>query len=111
MCRSSGKLDAVETKASKPEETGDDYLFFDKITGAIDVTKTSSRNQAEYVILYVNNTKVKLKLDTGAEVNVIPTNISKTLSSTTRIPLRKPNVNLVAYNGKPVPVKAVCDLQ
>ena len=111
MCRSSGKLDAVETKALKPEETGDDYLFLDTITAAVDEAKTSCQNQAEYVILYVNNTKVKLKLDTGAEVNVIPTDIYKTLARTTRIQLRKPKVNLVAYNGKPVPVKAVCDLQ
>ena len=101
----------VQTKASKPEETGNDYLFLDTITAAVDETKTSSQNQAEHVILYVNNTKVKLKLDTGAEVNVIQTNIYKTLASTTRIPLRKPNVNLVAYNGRLVPVEAVCNLQ
>jgi hypothetical protein len=52
-----------------------------------------------------------MKLDTGAEVNVIPIKTYKTLASSTRIPLRKPTLNLIAYNGKPVPVKAVCELQ
>jgi hypothetical protein len=111
MCRSSGKLDAIETKYSKPEETGDDFLFLDTITAAVDETKTQSQNQAEYATLSVNNTEVKLKLDTGAEVNVIPIKTYKVLASTTRIQLRKPTVNLVAYNGKSVPVKAACNLQ
>ncbi|CAB3983559.1 Hypothetical predicted protein [Paramuricea clavata] len=111
MCRSSGKLDAIETKYSKPDETGDDFLFLDTITAAVDETKTQSQNQAEYATLSVNNTEVKLKLDTGAEVNVIPIRTYKALATTTRIQLRKPTVNLVAYNGKPVPVKAVCNLQ
>ena len=111
MCRSSGKLNAVKTKDLKPEETGDDYLFLDSITAPVDETKTSSNNQAEYVTLSVNNTEVKMKLDTGAEVNVIPIKTYKTLASSTRIPLRKPTLNLIAYNGEPVPVKAVCKLQ
>ena len=112
MCRSSGKVDTVETKGPKPDdESGDDYLFLDTITAAVDETKTNNQNEAEYVTLSVNNTEIKLKLDTGAEVNVIPVKIYKTLASTTRIPLRKPTVNLIAYNGKPVSVKAVCDLQ
>ena len=101
-------------KRPKPDdESGDDYLFLDTITAAVDETKTSNQlqNKAEYVTLSVNNTEIKLKLDTGAEVNVIPVKTYKTLASTTRIQLRKPTVNLIAYNGKPVSVKAVCDLQ
>ncbi len=86
MCHSSGKLDAVKTKDSKPNETGDDYLFLDLITAAVDETKTPSLNQAEYVTLSVNNTKVKMKLDTGAEVNVIPIKTYKTLASSRQIP-------------------------
>jgi hypothetical protein len=35
MCRSNGKLDAIETKDLKPEETGDDSLFPDTITAAV----------------------------------------------------------------------------
>ena len=53
MCRSSGKLDAIETKYSKPEETGDDFLFLDTITAAVDETKTQSQNQAEYATLSI----------------------------------------------------------
>ena len=111
MCRSSGKLHAVETKGLKPDETDNDDLFLDTITAAVDETKTNGENEAEYVTLSVHNTEVKLKLHTGAEVNVIPITTYKILASTTRIPLRKPTVNLIAYNGKPVSVKAVCDLQ
>ena len=95
----------------KPDETHNDYLFLDTITAAVDETKTNSQNEAEYVTLSVHNIEVKLKLDTGAEVNVILITTYKILASTTRIPLRKPTVNLIAYNGKPVSVKAVCDLQ
>lgn len=111
MCRSSGKLNAIETKGSKPEESGDDFLFFDTIKAAVDETTTQGQNQAEYATLGVNKTEVKLKLDTSAEVNVIPIKTYKILASATKKPLRKPTVNLVADNGKQVPVKAVCNLQ
>ena len=83
------------------------YFLSITITAAVDETKTQSQNQAEYATLSVNNTEVKLKLDTGAEVNVIPIKTYKFLASTTRIQLRNPTVNLVAYNGKAVPVNPV----
>ena len=47
----------------------------------------------------------------NTEVNVIPVKTYKTLASTTRIPLRRPTVNLIAYNRKPTSVKAMCDFQ
>ena len=56
MCRSSGKLDAVETKGLKPDETDNDYLFLDTITAAVDETKTNGEIEAEYVTLSVHNT-------------------------------------------------------
>ena len=96
MCRLSGKLDAIGTKETKPAETGDDFLFLDTITAAVDETKTQSQNQTEYVALSVNNAEIKLKVDTGAEVNIISIKTYKALASNTRIPLRKPTVNLVA---------------
>ena len=101
----------IRCSQDKRHDETDNYLFLDTITAAVDETKTNSENEAEYVTLSVHNTDVKLKLDTGAELNVIPTTTYKILVSTTRIPLRKPTVNLIAYNGKPVSVKAVCDLQ
>lgn len=54
---------ANETKGSKSDETGHDFLFLDTIKAAVAET---------YATLYVNETDVKMKLDTGAEVNVIP---------------------------------------
>ena len=42
MCRSSEKLDAIGTKETKPAETGDDFLFLDTITAAVDETKTQA---------------------------------------------------------------------
>ena len=62
MCRSSGKVDTVETKGPKPDDdSGDDYLFLDTITAAVDEAKTNKQSEAEYVTLSVNNTEIKLK--------------------------------------------------
>ena len=94
---------------SNQKEVSDHFLFLDTIQAAIN-EKRNNHNQAEYATLCVNNTEVKLKLDTGAEVNVIPVKTYKSLASTSRISLKKPAVNLIAYSGKPVPVKAVCNL-
>lgn len=46
------------------------------------------------MILSVNNTEVKLKLNAGAEVNIILIKAYKTLASITRISLRKPTVQM-----------------
>ena len=75
MCRSNGKINSIETKGSNngsnQKEVSYHFLFLDTIQAAINETRIK-RNQAESATLCVNNTEVKLKLDTAAEVNVIP---------------------------------------
>ena len=109
---SSGKIDIVESRDEDPE----DYFFLESIqaVGEVKYRKQQServKNETEYATVAVNDTDVKFKLDTGADVNVLTVNVFKSIASESKILLRKPVVNLIAYNGKPVPVKAVCGQQ
>ena len=61
-------------------------------------------------MVLVNDTQVKFKLDTGANVNIVTINMFKSIARKSKIPLREHVVNLIVYNGEPVPVKAVCSL-
>ena len=112
MCRSSEKIDSVESRDKDPE----DYFFLESIqaVGEVKYRKQQServKNETEYATVAVNDTDVKFKLDTGADVNVLTVYVFKSIASKSKILLRKLVVNLTAYNGKPVPVKPVCSLQ
>ncbi|CAB4006538.1 sec1 family domain-containing 2 [Paramuricea clavata] len=66
MCRSSGKLDAIETKDSKPEETGNDFLFLDTVTAAVDETKTQ-RIEIVKTLFARHGVPEVVKSDTGPQ--------------------------------------------
>lgn len=91
MCRSSGKIDIVEVRSEDPG----DYFFLDSLQAV--VGETRMENQTEYTTVMVNDAEVKL--DTGAEVNMLTVDTFKEITSKSKIPLRKPVVNLIAYNG------------
>ena len=60
--------------------------------------------------LLILGKEISLKLDTGAEVNVIPYATFKKIAGASRIMLRKPKAKLTSYNGQDIPVTAVCNL-
>ena len=107
VCQPSGKIDIVKSKDEDPE----DCFFLDSIQAVGEVKspkrKSQVMNQAKYAIVLVNDTKVKFKLDTGANVNVLTINMFKSIARKPKIPLREPVAKLIAYNGKPVPVCCV----
>ena len=63
------------------------------------------------MILSLNKEYIKLKLNTGAEVNVIPYSIDRKVAKTSKIEWQKPKGRLRAYIGENIPIKAVCTLQ
>lgn len=103
MCRSSK---AVHSFQHEPSES---HLFLETVK--VESVDKIRQSEAEHVTLSLNNQDVRLKLDTGAEVNVIPYSAFKSVARTSKIELRKPNARLSAYNGQNIPVKAVCTLQ
>ena len=60
--------------------------------------------------LLIDRQEIRLKLDTGAEVNVIPYSNFKKIAQVSNIKLRKPKPKLTAYNGQGIPVTDVCNL-
>ena len=60
--------------------------------------------------LLIDGQEISLKLDTGAEVNVIPYATFKKIAGVSKIMLRKPKAKQTAYNGQDIPITAVCDL-
>ena len=104
MCRSSKSVDLCQ---EQPEKS-DDYLFLAVKVESVDQVKQS---ETEYLTLSLNKQDIQLKLDTGAEVNVIPYSTCRKVAKTSKIELRKPKARLSAYNGENIPIKAVCTLQ
>ena len=95
-------------------ETGDDHFYLESITASLDSVDSRNRKSreksSEYVTLFIVGQEISLKLDTGAEVNVIPYATFKKIAGASKIMLRKPKAKLTAYNGQDIPVTAVCNL-
>ena len=106
MCRSSKNVNSIQQ-----DEGGEDHLFLESVSVTVESIDRIRQSEAEHVTLTLNNQAIRLKLDTGAEVNVIPYSAFKKIAETSKIDLRKPKARLSAYNGEDIPVKAVCTLQ
>ena len=73
-------------------------------------TGCHKKKSSEYVTLLIVGQEISLKLDTWAEVNMIPYATFKKIAGASKIMLRKPKAKLTAYNGQDIPVTAVCNL-
>ena len=109
VCRSGRNINIVQQV-----ETGDDHFYLESITASLDSVDSRNRKSreksSEYVTLLIAGQEISLKLDTGAEVNVIPYATFKKIAEASKIMLRKPKAKLTAYNGQDIPVTAVCNL-
>ena len=103
LCRSRKNV------ATCQREKSDEYLFLETVK--VESVDRIRQSETEHLTLSLNNQEIQLKLDTGAEVNVIPYSIFKQVAKSSKIELRKPEARLSAYNGKNIPIKAVCTLQ
>ena len=106
MCRLSKTVNSIQQ-----DEGGEDNLFLESVSVTVESIDRIQQSETEHVTLTLNNQAIRLKLDTGAEVNVIPYSAFKKIAETSKIDLRKPKARLSAYNGEDIPVKAVCTLQ
>ena len=66
MCRSSKSVDSCQQQAEK----SDDYLFLGTVK--VESVDQVRQSETEYITLSLNKQDIQLKLDTGADVNVIP---------------------------------------
>ncbi|KAL5510119.1 hypothetical protein EMCRGX_G005608 [Ephydatia muelleri] len=88
------------------QEDSEDELDDIRLVGGI----TKNKDCSEYFTsLSVNGTRVKFKVDTGSQVNIIPWAVFKQLSN-------KPQLNtvktkIVSYSGDKIPVVGSCQLQ
>ena len=93
---------------SKPRESSkqvDECKLDDSDTGEffIGVLGTNSCKQNDWIQnVVINNLQLNMKLDTGAQCNVLPYSLYCKL---TRVKLRKSNTRLVSYTGHKIPVK------
>ena len=104
MCRSSKSVNSCQQQPGK----SDDYLFLETVK--VESVDQIRQSETEYITFSLNKEDIQLKLDIGAEVNVIPYSTYRKVAKTSKIELRKPKARLSAYNGKNIPIKAVCTL-
>ena len=71
---------------------GDEPLFIDAIKSSTEVTDRDC-----YTILSVEGTSIKFKVDTGSQVNILPSSLYHTLSI--QSPLKQCNTQLTSYSG------------
>jgi len=73
-------------------ETGDDHFYLESITASLDSldswNRKSREKSSEYVTLLIVGQEISLKLDTGAEVNVIPYATFKKIAGASKIMLK-----------------------
>ena len=122
VCLSTNKhlnyLDNQSTPLTTAEETLDKDNFF---IGAIfdtsnrvinnnqQINTIAKETNAKWsVTLDANRTNICYKIDSGAQVNVLPENLIETLQRKPRI--TKSTTTLSTYNGSNIPVKGQCTL-
>lgn len=93
----SRKVQAVQRKSDSEEES----FFVDAIEGEM-----SASSNEWIACLDVNGTEVPLKLDTGAQVNILPMKDFKRLKNKPKV--RDKKINLRTYDDTPIPTKGVC---
>ena len=101
-CLSKKKVQLME-KQSDSDEVEKMSFFVDAIEEGRIVSKD------EWIAyLDVNGTDIPLKLDTGAQVNILPMKDFKRLKNKPKV--RDKKINLRTYDDKPIPSKGVCRL-
>jgi len=97
--RSQNRSNKVDEVNQSSDESDEEYY--------VDIHELTKKKKDEWVVkLPVNNTDVSLKLDTGAEVNILPYSVYKKLK--TKPKLQKSSVRLRGYSGKIIPVIGKC---
>ncbi|PIK38685.1 hypothetical protein BSL78_24481 [Apostichopus japonicus] len=89
------------------DHDSEDELFVGELN-----SETTKQNRVEdksdwKVCLKVNGQPVKLKIDTGAEANVISYQLYRNLRRN-KARLKPTNTKLTTYSGEPLPVKGMC---
>ena len=94
-----GQSTATSTSRPKSEEFG---------IGQVNLPNSSS--DALFVTVYVNSHLMRMEVDTGAKVSIVPESVWKSTWST--VSLQKSDLSLSTYNGSPLQVigEAVVDI-
>ena len=104
----SKRINNIEENYSANEMSSDDNNDEDIDTLYIGAIENEDKTNIWTTILNLNDTEIELKLDTGAETNVLPMFIYKTL--TKKAKLHKTTTKLKAYNGSDIKVVGKCIL-
>ena len=102
--------DQDETYQLEFSEQNAEYTYVIEPIGACkSISQNEGKNKKEaLVIITLNDTKVRAKLDTGAEVNVMPNRIFRKLKK--KAVLEQTPVNLKSYGGHDIPTRGQCTL-
>ncbi|KAK7939091.1 hypothetical protein WMY93_002417 [Mugilogobius chulae] len=100
-CFTKKKVHAVRQEKTASSGDEDEPLYLDALT-----LTDMDGNEDEWIAhLNVNGVDVPLKIDTGAEINVMPLKLFNRLSPKPHV--RRKKLNLRAYNNQPIPHKGV----
>lgn len=100
-CCFSKKRVQLGVKESDSDEEDDTAFFVDAIEG-----EQSVSSDEWIACLNVNGTDISLKLDTGAQVNILPMKDFNRLINKPKVKDKK--INLRTYDDKPIPTKGMC---
>ena len=92
-CRSvPHRTDAIEQTKQAGDSESDELLFIDAIKSSTEITDCDC-----FTMLNVEETSIRFKVDTGSQVNILPSSLYHTLI--TQSPLKQCNAQLTSYSG------------
>ena len=108
VCRGKEKIHTIQDDLYESEDSEDSQTEFH-------IGEVSTQKSANEVFVPVRiwdnvhkKKEINFKLDTGAQVNVIPHKLWKKMNC--KVPVRKTNTKLTSYSGDALEVKGVCTM-
>lgn len=99
VCRSSAGVHEVETVTKEYMDQKEEF-YIDSVTVVDNINVNNDISlQSWHEIISIAGVNVKFKLDTGSEVNILPTRVYEFINKDLRWPMRSTQVVLEAYGG------------
>lgn len=98
VCRSSAGVNDLESKPNEISDQNDEF-FIDSVTVIDNVNVHVHSLQSWHQVIKIENTNVRFKLDTGSEVNILPSRVFEHINTQLRKQLQPTTMVLEAYGG------------
>ena len=104
------KVHKVNEDDSETESEAEQHFFVAAIGVDKKKKKTLVQDNELFVKTTINSLKVRLKVDTGAQANILPLYLFKELNKKAKIKMMKTKQKLTSYSGDKIEVMGKCTL-